>query len=100
MWEATLADLHQGVDRPRMALRFHSGLAVAFAAAARRLVINGDAKAVALSGGCFQNALLLDLTVTALGDVPVLQHTKVPSNDGSLALGQALIASATHRNNR
>jgi hydrogenase maturation protein HypF len=100
MWEATLADLHQGVDRPRMALRFHSGLAVAFAAAARRLVINGNAKAVALSGGCFQNALLLDLTVTALGDVPVLRHTKVPSNDGSLALGQALIASATHRNNR
>ena len=49
---------------------------------------------MALSGGCFQNALLLDLTLRALGDVPVLYHTKVPANDGGLALGQAMIAMA------
>ena len=54
----------------------------------------GQAHAVALSGGCFQNALLLDLTCRALGELPVLIHTRVPSNDGGLALGQALIAAA------
>lgn len=63
-------------------------------------MIAGNAKAVALSGGCFQNALLLDLTVSALGDVPVLLHTKVPANDGGLALGQALIAATTDPRDR
>lgn len=100
MWDAAVADLRQGTDKSLMALRFHSGLAHAFAATAQRLVIAGDAKAVALSGGCFQNALLLDLTISALGDVPMLLHTKVPANDGGLALGQALIASTTDRRNR
>jgi hydrogenase maturation protein HypF len=78
-----------------MALRFHAGLATSFARQARRLVEEGRAKAVVLSGGCFQNALLLDLTLKALGDVPVLHHTRVPANDGGLALGQALIAMAS-----
>ncbi len=100
MWKAAIADLRQGTDKSLMALRFHSGLAHAFAATAQRLVIAGNAKAVALSGGCFQNALLLDLTISALGDVPVLLHTKVPANDGGLALGQALIAAATDRRDR
>ena len=49
---------------------------------------------MALTGGCFQNALLLDLTVAALGDVPVLLHRRTPANDGGLALGQALVALA------
>lgn len=100
MWEAAAADLSQGTDKSHMALRFHCGLAHACAAIARRLVIAGDAKAVALSGGCFQNALLLDLTISALGDVPVLLHSKVPANDGGLALGQALIAAATDPRDR
>jgi hydrogenase maturation protein HypF len=47
-----------------------------------------------LTGGCFQNALLLDLTLRALADTPVLIHTRVPANDGGLSLGQALVAQA------
>ncbi len=47
-----------------------------------------------LSGGCFQNALLHNLTLRALGDVPVLTHRVTPANDGGLALGQAVIAAA------
>ncbi|MEL7116877.1 MAG: carbamoyltransferase HypF, partial [Pseudomonadota bacterium] len=82
------------------AMRFHLSLAHAFAAEARQLVASGAAKAVALSGGCFQNALLLDLTLAALGDVPVLIHTKVPANDGGLALGQAVIAAAVSQSSR
>lgn len=94
MWRAATDDIANGVAKGDMALRFHTGLAEAFAALARALVQSGDARAVALSGGCFQNALLLDLTVEALGDVPILLHTKVPANDGGLALGQAVIAAA------
>ncbi|MEL6798699.1 MAG: carbamoyltransferase HypF [Pseudomonadota bacterium] len=94
IWGAWVADQGAGVPHAVMAYRFHAGLARAFAAPARALVDSGQARAVALSGGCFQNALLLDLTVAALGDVPILYHTKTPANDGGLAFGQALIAAA------
>ena len=92
------AALHQGLrdGTPVAALAhgFHTALARAFAAPARDLVARGEAAAVALSGGCFQNALLHDLTVAALSGLPVLIHRTTPANDGGLALGQALIAAA------
>ncbi|ANT59518.1 carbamoyltransferase HypF [Salipiger sp. CCB-MM3] len=94
LFAAWREDAAAGADPGVMARRFHAGLAEAFAAPARALVDRGEAAAVALSGGCFQNALLLDLTVRALGDVPVLIHRKTPANDGGLALGQALVALA------
>jgi hydrogenase maturation protein HypF len=73
---------------------FHAALARAFAEEARALVLRGEAAAVALSGGCFQNAVLLRETLHWLGDVPVLTHRQTPANDGGLALGQAMIAAA------
>ncbi|MDJ0820985.1 MAG: carbamoyltransferase HypF [Paracoccaceae bacterium] len=100
LWDAALSDLEEGLGPDIIALRFHAGIAQAFATQARALTESGRAKAVALSGGCFQNALLLDLTIEALGDVPVLLHTKVPANDGGLALGQAVIAAATQMRRR
>ena len=47
---------------------------------------------VALSGGCFQNARLLDLTTQDLraAGFTVLIHRDLPPNDGGLAAGQAL----------
>lgn len=94
LWTAWHEDHKAGVAPAVMAQRFHAGVASSFAAQARRLIESNEAKAVVLSGGCFQNALLLDLTVKALGDAPVLIHKKVPANDGGLALGQAVIAAA------
>ncbi|MEL7013837.1 MAG: carbamoyltransferase HypF, partial [Pseudomonadota bacterium] len=80
--------------RAQAAACFHASLAKAFADQARLLVETGAAEAVALSGGCFQNTLLLEMTCNALSDLPVLIHKKVPANDGGLALGQALVAQA------
>lgn len=97
MFSALIRDRANGIAPTRMAWRFHAGLAIAFAARARDLVLRGQAQAVALSGGCFQNATLLDLMAKHLQDVPVLLHHKVPANDGGLALGQALIAAAHPR---
>ncbi|MCA0919384.1 carbamoyltransferase HypF [Pseudooceanicola nanhaiensis] len=91
MLHALLAD--RSPD-PVRAARFHAGLARAFASRARALVESGAARAVALSGGCYQNALLLDLTARALADLPLLIHRETPANDGGLALGQAVIALA------
>lgn len=94
MWPLILYDLEKDLPREVIALRFHAALATAFARAAQMLVDQGGAEAVALSGGCFQNALLQDLMVQVLGDVPLLIHRKTPANDGGLALGQALVAAA------
>lgn len=94
MFRAWAVDRAAGTSHTIMAARFHAGLADAYASRARALVENGQARAVALSGGCFQNALLLELTLDALRGVPVLTHRRVPANDGGLALGQALVAAA------
>ncbi|NNF71318.1 MAG: carbamoyltransferase HypF [Rhodobacteraceae bacterium] len=94
LWDDLRTDLRAGVPPETIALRFHAGVASSFATQARRLVDSGAAQAVALSGGCFQNALLLDLTLRALDGLPVLHHRSTPANDGGLALGQALIAAA------
>lgn len=95
MLHALCADMQCGVAPEQIAWRFHAGLAQAFAHSARQLVESGAAKAVALSGGCFQNRVLLRLVQAALADLPVLTHQTTPANDGGLALGQALIAAAT-----
>jgi hydrogenase maturation protein HypF len=92
MWRAWATER----DRPaaQAAMRFHRGLAAAFAGPARALVEAGRAEAVALSGGVMQNAVLLAALIEALEGVPVLLHHAVPANDGGLALGQALVAAA------
>lgn len=94
MMSALMGDVASGCAPADLALRFHRFLAGAFAGAARVLVETGQARAVALSGGCFQNALLLELTLNELRDLPVLTHRNTPANDGGLALGQALVAAA------
>lgn len=104
MWGSIRYDLSNGVSSEIITLRFHSALARAFAQAAGDLVADKQAKAIVLSGGCFQNALLHRLTcewLTAMKiDVPVLAHKTTPANDGGLALGQAVIAAARHLVNR
>ncbi|SFI46562.1 carbamoyltransferase HypF [Albimonas pacifica] len=94
MFEAWLGDRETGASPAAMAMRFHAGLARAFATPARALVESGRACAVALTGGCFQNALLLELTAAALEGLPLMVHRAVPANDGGLAFGQALVAAA------
>jgi hydrogenase maturation protein HypF len=101
MWRALLGDLVLETPVPVIAARFHKGLANAIVAMARKLAAGTEDgpprfDTVALSGGCFQNAILLDATASRLraAGFAVLAHAAVPSNDGGLALGQAVIAAA------
>lgn len=89
---ALARDVMQGTNPATILARVHDGRAAAFAAPARAAVRSGQAQAVALSGGCFQNPRLMAALLRCLTDVPVLIHRHVPANDGGLALGQAIVA--------
>jgi hydrogenase maturation protein HypF len=63
----------------------------------RLIARNTGIDQVALSGGVFQNRLLLRKILPLLEAVGfcVLTHKQVPCNDGGISLGQAIIANFT-----
>ena len=77
-----------------MALAFHHTVARMIAITCERLRDRTGLVTVALSGGCFQNRLLLSIILPELESLgfDVLTHRQVPCNDGGVALGQAVIA--------
>jgi hydrogenase maturation protein HypF len=77
-----------------LAGRFHAAVADLVLALCERLHAVSGLRMAALSGGVFQNTLLLKLCVQRLRlrGFSVLTHIRVPPNDGGLALGQAVIA--------
>ncbi|MDZ5442360.1 carbamoyltransferase HypF [Micromonospora sp. 4G57] len=89
-------DLLAKVDPGRIAARFHHGLADAVVRAAGAVRESRGLATVALSGGVFQNVLLLDRVVSGLEQdgFRVLVHSRVPPNDGGISLGQAVVAAA------
>jgi hydrogenase maturation protein HypF len=98
MWNALLGDLILDTPAGIIAARFHKGLARALTAMAVKLSgrEDGGFDTVALSGGCFQNGVLLEESMRRLdaAGFAVLTHSRVPANDGGLALGQAAIGAA------
>lgn len=99
LWPALLADMASGATVGVIAARFHIGLAQAIVAMAEQLTQrHGDPwrSRIALSGGVFQNAVLLKESTHRLGvaGYTVLSPSHVPANDGGLSLGQAVIAAA------
>ncbi|MGV9775641.1 carbamoyltransferase HypF [Streptosporangium sp. NPDC003464] len=93
---AVVEDLRAGTGPAAVSARFHNGLAEAAAASCARLRSGTGIGTVALSGGVFQNRLLLGRLVQALRlrGFRVLTHRRVPPNDGGLSLGQAVVAAA------
>ncbi|CKH69630.1 carbamoyltransferase HypF [Mycolicibacterium smegmatis] len=89
---AVIADLRAHVPPAVISARFHQAVADLVVDLAR-LAAGGP---VALTGGVFQNALLLRLTLAGLRDsgIHALTACRVPPNDGGLALGQLLVGNA------
>lgn len=81
-------------DVPDRAYLFHWTLACGFVEMAKLAADENNIRNVGLTGGVFQNTLLLKLTkelLEAEGFV-VLIHSEVPPNDGGISLGQAFLA--------
>jgi len=94
LFAAIIADLRNGISQTQMAYSAHVAIADLALHLALRAQSSTQLNIVGLSGGVFQNIMLLRLTAQRLRTrgFTVLTHRQVPPNDGGLALGQAAIA--------
>ncbi|MGQ9921006.1 MAG: carbamoyltransferase HypF, partial [Desulfobacca sp.] len=96
LFRQAVADYLQGTPRECVAARFHTSLAQAAAQLCLTAREQTGLNLVALSGGVWQNSLLLSRCLARLTEAgfEVLTHRRVPPNDGCIALGQAAVAAA------
>jgi hydrogenase maturation protein HypF len=95
-----VADLVAGVPAAVVSDRFHCTLVDLFTRLCAALRVETGLGRVALSGGVFQNILLFTGLKESLErqGFAVISHTRVPTNDGGIALGQAVVAAALTQN--
>jgi len=88
-----LKDKESGLSASRISWKFHAGLVRLFLDIARKVRKQTGIDCVVLSGGCFLNRFLLENLMQELEKehFEVLTHTQVPTNDGCIALGQAVV---------
>ena len=93
---AVLGDIAAGVGVGAISARFHAGLARATVAALVLIAGRQELDLAVLSGGVFQNRLLLELTRAGLDEagLRVLVPERLPPNDGQIAFGQVAIGAA------
>jgi hydrogenase maturation protein HypF len=94
LFEWLLQDIRKQASVADMSRRFHNGLALVFVEVAEKIRERTSLNRVCLSGGCFQNVLLLETMIAELRETrfEVFFHTEVPAGDGGISLGQAVIA--------
>ncbi|BAY13780.1 carbamoyltransferase HypF [Calothrix sp. NIES-2098] len=96
MWPALLTDLQQQTSPATIAAKFHISLAKAIVEMVKHLSQEHLINHVVLTGGVFQNCILLEQVIKELQalEINVLTHSLVPPNDGGISLGQAVITAA------
>jgi hydrogenase maturation protein HypF len=92
--QGVVRDIENGVSPAVVSARFHRTLICMTAALCREIRRNSNLNRVALSGGVFQNALLLNGLIRELSTegFMVFSQSVVPTNDGGISLGQAVCA--------
>ncbi len=92
--DCVVSDRLRGRPQPEIARAFHSGMANGLCAAALKLCETYLLDTVVLSGGVFQNELLLALVKPRLDrqGMHIWTNSAVPPNDGGISLGQAALA--------
>jgi hydrogenase maturation protein HypF len=93
---AVTDDVAAGIPVAIVSARFHNTLAHATAAACAEIAEARGTTTVVLSGGVFQNTLLLERTSAALAEagLRVLVPLRLPPNDGGISYGQAAVAAS------
>jgi hydrogenase maturation protein HypF len=96
---AIAVDIRKGVRPPVIARRFHSTVTEIIVATCAHLREETGIAAVALTGGVFQNAIILEEAEERLTNerFRVYRHRLVPPGDGGLCLGQLMVAAALER---
>ena len=94
LFRGIVSDLERGVGVDSISSRFHNTVAKIILHVCLKLKKTSGLNRVALSGGVFQNSLLLEKTYALLdnNDFKIFTHHRVPPNDGGIALGQAVVA--------
>jgi hydrogenase maturation protein HypF len=95
LFSALLNGVEAGHSTAMLAAQWHQQLSQALVALITRAAQQLGCRQVVLTGGCFQNALLLESCIAELraGGLTVSWSEQVPCNDGGLALGQLWAAS-------
>lgn len=91
-----VADLLEGRPQGEVSAKFHNAVAGLIERVALRIRDERRLNSVALSGGVFQNAYLLESVSRRLRQMgfEVFTHSRVPTNDGGISLGQVAVANA------
>ncbi|MGD9209678.1 MAG: carbamoyltransferase HypF, partial [Desulfobacteraceae bacterium] len=87
-------DIYKGLSPAVISAKFHQSLSSGFTQVCERLRKENKINKVVLSGGVFQNAILLEKLSKNLirQNFDVYMHRLVPTNDGGISLGQAVVA--------
>ncbi len=99
MIRAIVESFNSGRTAAEIAGAFHNTICAAFGELANQARRASGLNQVVLSGGCFQNRLLLSGLTKELQGFEVFSHQLVPTNDGGISLGQAVAAGAIIRRN-
>lgn len=94
--EGVLSDMEKGVPRPTIAAKFHNTIVHFSLEVVRRMNILYKTRVVCLSGGVFQNRVLLMHVVHELekAGFKVYTHRRLPTNDGCISYGQVIYANS------
>ena len=97
-WREILNDIKQHISSSEIAAKFHQSLAITTVKIVKKLKQENQFNQVVLTGGVFQNQILLQQVKMRLEklEINVLTHSIVPTNDGGLSLGQSVIAAAKY----
>ena len=96
MIKAIISDIESGVDIGVIAAKFHNSVVAGMAQWATELALELNTNIIAISGGAFQNDILLNRLVERLETIglKVFYNEKLPVNDGCISFGQAVVADA------
>ncbi|MCX5711931.1 MAG: hypothetical protein NTY47_02525 [Candidatus Omnitrophica bacterium] len=94
LFKGIISDLKKEIPKEVIAYKFHVSMAIMVKKVCVMLKKSTGINKIVLAGGVFQNKLLLELSQKLLksSSFQVIVHKKLPANDASLSLGQAVIA--------